>query len=157
MEENKNIKVFGVLGLLVSVLVMLVLGLLFTSILLYVRPDMFKSTKRNVELKEALMETPIDVGGEIIDSVHVETGLVVGEGLQLVIANCTSCHSAKLVTQNRLTKEGWTQVIRWMQETQGLWDLGESEEQIIAYLSTHYPPEARGRRKALEVEWYDLD
>src|SRR5690606_326101 len=95
---------------------------------------------------------------EIVEGKHVLTGLVDDEGLNLVIAHCTGCHSAKLVTQNRFNKEGWIRVIRWMQETQNLWDLGESEEAIVEYLSKHYAPEFAGRRKPLnEIDWYELE
>ena len=95
---------------------------------------------------------------EIRDSIHVATGLIADEGLNLVIAHCTGCHSAQLITQNRATKEGWVRVIRWMQETQNLWDLGESEEAIVHYLTKNYSPELRGRRTPLtDIEWYDLE
>ena len=95
---------------------------------------------------------------EIVDGKHVVTGLIADEGLNLVIAHCTGCHSAKLVTQNRFNEEGWIRVIRWMQETQNLWDLGESEETIVKYLGKHYAPEFAGRRMPLpEVEWYELE
>ena len=95
---------------------------------------------------------------EIRDSIHVATGLIADEGLNLVIAHCTGCHSAQLITQNRATKEGWVMVIRWMQETQNLWDLGESEEAIVHYLTKNYSPELRGRRTPLtDIEWYDLE
>ncbi len=155
MEGKK--KVFEGLSTLGSVLVILVLGVFFLAFILYLKPDILRSNETNMDKMETSILDSTAVGEEIVDSIHVETGLVAGEGLQLVIANCTNCHSAKLVTQNRLTKEGWTQVIRWMQETQGLWDLGSSEDQIVAYLAKHYAPQARGRRKALDVEWYSLD
>lgn len=86
-----------------------------------------------------------------------ETGFVEGNFKMLVVANCTGCHSAKLVTQNRASKEGWKNTIRWMQETQNLWQLGENEEKILEYLSTHYAPQDQGRRASLKVEeWYEL-
>ena len=95
---------------------------------------------------------------EIRDSIHVATGLIADDGLNLVIAHCTGCHSAQLITQNRATKEGWVRVIRWMQETQNLWDLGESEEAIVNYLTKNYSPEHRGRRMPLtDIEWYELE
>jgi PDZ domain-containing secreted protein len=109
--------------------------------------------------EEPLPDKIVEVSGfqEIVDGKHVATGLIADEGLNLVIAHCTGCHSAKLVTQNRFNKEGWTRVIRWMQETQNLWDLGESEEAIVEYLSNHYAPEFAGRRMPLtEMEWYEL-
>lgn len=97
---------------------------------------------------------------KIENGIHVQTGLVYDEGFEIVRAACTACHSAKLVTQNRATEEGWRQMIRWMQETQGLWDLGADEPAILKYLSTHYAPEDTGRRKNLDVaaiEWYILE
>jgi len=68
---------------------------------------------------------------KIENGVHLRTGLAEGEGLMLVVNNCTNCHSAKLVTQNRMSKELWLATIRWMQETQNLWDLGLNEEPIF--------------------------
>ncbi len=97
---------------------------------------------------------------EIVNGIHVPTGLIYDEGFEIVRATCTACHSAKLVTQNRATKEGWTQMIRWMQETQGLWDLGVNEGPIISYLAKNYAPEEIGRRANLDVaaiEWYILE
>ncbi|MEM9328969.1 MAG: cytochrome C [Bacteroidota bacterium] len=95
---------------------------------------------------------------EIKDGIHQPTGFVADKGLALVIANCTNCHSAKLVTQNRATREGWVGMIRWMQESQGLWDMGENEEVIVNYLTKHYAPTQQGRRRNLaDIEWYPLD
>ncbi len=95
---------------------------------------------------------------EIVDDIHVATGLKAGTGLQLVIRNCTGCHSAKLVTQNRMDRKTWATTIKWMQQTQGLWDLGENTDIILDYLSEHYAPTKKGRRAQLtEVEWYELD
>jgi cytochrome c5 len=62
-----------------------------------------------------------------------------GEGRSLVVANCTACHSDKLVRQNRSTKEGWRELIRWMQKKQGLWLLDpQTEDTIVEYLASHY-------------------
>lgn len=98
-------------------------------------------------------EAPIEVIAKGID----DTGFIEGNYKMLVVANCTGCHSAKLVTQNRASKEGWLNMIRWMQETQNLWPLGENEEKILEYLSTNYAPQDQGRRASLKVEeWYEL-
>ena len=87
----------------------------------------------------------------------MRTGFIEGEGLDLVVQNCTSCHSAKIVIQNRMSKEKWLATIRWMQESQNLWDLGVNEEPILNYLSTYYAPDSIGRRANLtNVEWYQL-
>lgn len=94
----------------------------------------------------------------IENGIHVATGFKDDKGLQAVIFSCTPCHSAKLVTQNRANKEGWINVIRWMQETQNLWDLGANEEIIVNYLAKNYAPEDKGRRDILEnIEWYELE
>ncbi len=94
----------------------------------------------------------------IVDGIHVESGLIVDEGYDLVVTNCGACHSYKLVTQNRATEQGWTDIIKWMQETQKLWDLGESEALIVKYLGKNYGPEKKGRRENLKnIEWYELE
>ncbi|WP_350289230.1 monoheme cytochrome C [uncultured Croceitalea sp.] len=95
---------------------------------------------------------------KIENGIHLRTGFVEGDGLMLVVNNCTNCHSAKLVTQNRMSKERWLATIRWMQETQNLWDLGLNEEPIVNYLATYYAPTEEGRRKNLNaIEWYELE
>ena len=64
---------------------------------------------------------------------------------------CSACHSLALVYQNRMTRDGWISTIRWMQEKQGLWDLGEAEEPILDYLEENYGvADIPWRRKPLE-------
>ena len=95
---------------------------------------------------------------EIVDGIHVRTGLIEAEGLMAVVSNCTVCHSSKLVIQNRMNRERWDATIKWMQETQNLWDLGENHEVIVDYLVTNYPPKKKGRRENLQdIEWYVLE
>lgn len=95
---------------------------------------------------------------EFENGIHLATGFKEDADLNLVIANCTSCHSAKMVTQNRATRDGWKSMIRWMQETQNLWDLGENEDAILDYLAKHYAPKKQGRRQALtNIDWYELE
>ncbi|WP_232787622.1 hypothetical protein [Paraglaciecola sp. MB-3u-78] len=77
------------------------------------------------------------------------TGFVIGENYEIVRAHCTACHSAKLVTQNRMTRDNWLETIRWMQKSQGLWPLGAQEQQILDYLETHYSPIAVSRRSPI--------
>lgn len=67
-----------------------------------------------------------------------ETGLVIAPGFPIVKSYCTLCHSAKLVTQSGKTREGWVETIRWMQRTQGLFDLGQFEGEILDYLAAQY-------------------
>lgn len=87
------------------------------------------------------------------------TGLVVSEGLDLVTAHCTGCHSSKLITQFHTDRKGWLEKIRWMQQKQKLWDLGEAEPKILDYLAKNYPAtEKVNRRAALKnIDWYKLN
>lgn len=100
--------------------------------------------------------------GVMPDSVKRDpnTGLAVDEHLNLIVAQCTACHSSKLILQNRFTRDGWKEKIRWMQRTQKLWDLGETEPVVLDYLVKYYGPEPKtfdGRRKPLSaVQWYKL-
>ena len=77
------------------------------------------------------------------------SGFVVSEHYEIVRAHCTACHSAKLVTQNRMTRDNWLETIRWMQKSQGLWPLGDQEQKILDYLESHYSPIAVSRRSPI--------
>lgn len=92
-------------------------------------------------------------------SMDAETGLIVDQGFAAVKAECTVCHSAKLITQNKATRQGWLETIRWMQNTQGLRQLSaETEQEILAYLAKNYPPEQKRRRANPVIEnWYWLN
>jgi len=94
---------------------------------------------------------------EVVDGIHLPSGLIADDGFEIMFHVCGKCHSLDLVTQNKSTEEGWKEMIVWMQETQGLRDLGEDELPILKYLAKNYAPENTGRRKNLEnIEWYDL-
>jgi len=78
------------------------------------------------------------------------TGLIMAQDWEIVRANCTPCHSAKLVTQQRGTAQQWLTMIRWMQAKQNLWQFDENtENRIIVYLADNYPPDAARRRAAI--------
>ncbi|MEL6254322.1 MAG: cytochrome C [Bacteroidota bacterium] len=97
-------------------------------------------------------------GEEVVDGIDVMTGFVAEGDYRIVKANCLGCHSSKLILQNRATREGWEEMIRWMQETQKLHDLGPMEGKILDYLASYYAPKKEGRRKTLEVdEWYVIE
>lgn len=90
-----------------------------------------------------------------------ETGLAVDENLMLVKAQCTACHSSRLILQSRFSREKWIERIRWMQRTQNLWDLGESEPAVLSYLVKHYGPANSafdGRREPVKTpQWHKTD
>jgi hypothetical protein len=82
-----------------------------------------------------------------------------GEGMEIVKKHCLGCHNAQLIVQNKMSKERWQHTIRWMQRTQGLWDLGADEPKVLEYLATYYSPDRVGRRKNIiltDDEWYIL-
>ncbi len=94
------------------------------------------------------------------DSTKIDpnTGLIVGQGLDLVTAHCTGCHSSKLITQFHTDRQGWLDKIRLMQQKHKLWDLGEAEPKILDYLEKNYAAtEKTNRRAALKnIDWYKL-
>ena len=128
-----------------------------TAILLFIYINDSKlspSTNENDTYVTSLVEDE----DRIENGIHVRTGFVDAEGLMEVVNNCTNCHSAKLVIQNRMNAERWNATIKWMQETQNLWDLGGNQEIIVNYLVSNYPPKEVGRRAALtNIEWYELE
>ncbi|MBT8244589.1 MAG: monoheme cytochrome C [Winogradskyella sp.] len=109
--------------------------------------------------QETIALTPVEIDEDLIENgVHVRTGFIEAEGYTTVINNCTNCHSSKIVLQNRMSAERWNATIKWMQETQNLWDLGRNQEIIVNYLATNYPPIKKGRRMVLtNIEWYELE
>ena len=81
-----------------------------------------------------------------------DTGFIVDDGLIMVKANCTSCHSNKIIIQNRADADGWVAIIRTMQKKNGLWQMAPSiEKQVVAYLARNYAPQEQGRRRPLTV------
>ena len=126
--------------------------LLLLSIVVILGGSLFFSGSQRMVYSESPKEEFV-----VVDGVHLETGLIDSPGVTLVINNCTTCHSAQLIIQNKMKLEGWKSTIRWMQETQNLWDLGENEQTILEYLALNYGPDSFGRRKNLEnIEWYQL-
>ena len=93
----------------------------------------------------------------IIDGVEQESGFIVDDHWEMTMLTCTACHSGKIVTQNNASREDWEKMIRWMQKTQGLWDLGDQEKPILDYLAKNYGITQSGRRPAAESsDWYEI-
>ena len=130
-------------------LLAMILGLFY----LKKNPNIFKRSTSYEDITE------VEVSFIELDSLTIsKSGFVNDIGVSQVIQNCTQCHSTKLVTQNRMSEEGWESTITWMQETQNLWDLGQNHERIVTYLAKNYGPEQKGRRQNLtNLEWYELE
>ncbi len=164
MNDISSEKVISSLRRLVNLLgtllgMVLILGVSLIYLELYYDPQHFEVFAKNQDGENADKLTEVAAEVELIkDGIHVPTGLIDDVNLDLVISNCTACHSAKLITQNRSSREGWLSMIRWMQENQKLWDLGENEGAILDYLAKNYAPQRKGRRAPLtNIEWYDLE
>ncbi|MDX1481621.1 MAG: hypothetical protein R3315_08100 [Woeseiaceae bacterium] len=97
-----------------------------------------------------LLVLSVTAEGQEIDDA---TGLVVAPGWELVRAHCGGCHSHKLVTSQRGDRNTWLAMIRWMQETQNLWQFDpETEARILDYLAEQYAP-SPDRRRAPIPPW----
>lgn len=156
MEENNNLQK-QIKALYKSLFAfLLAFGLIGIGLIAYLKnPELFNSTSESSE--EEYVVVSEEDSDKIENGVHLRTGFVEGEGLMETVNNCTNCHSSELVLQNRMSKENWLATIRWMQETQNLWDLGGNEEIIVDYLVKNYPVIKKGRRGTLtDIEWYDL-
>lgn len=130
------------------------LGFIFLSFVIVVGAYLY--VQSNKEPQSVIKDHTV-ANIQIENGIHVPTGLKDGEGLMTVVANCTACHSAQLIIQNRMDEERWNATIRWMQETQNLWELGDQQEVIVNYLVENYPVNSKGRRGKLEnIEWYEL-
>lgn len=97
-----------------------------------------------------------------LDTLKVDSnsGFIIAEGMEMVQAHCTGCHSNKVVTQYRATRENWLDRIRWMQKNHNLWELGEAEPIVLDYLAKNYPPRPiqSNRRPPLKnIQWYRLN
>jgi len=103
--------------------------------------------------KEQPTETPAATPEPVVETepeIDPATGFKMTGDWELVRGNCTACHSAKLITQQRGTAQQWLTMIRWMQQKQNLWQFDPGTEgRIIAYLSENYPPDAERRRAAI--------
>ncbi|MGB5257356.1 MAG: hypothetical protein WBN44_08895 [Woeseiaceae bacterium] len=107
-------------------------------------------SKEPVAGQTAAVEKPADVVAVAEPQIDPATGFKVTGDWQLVRANCTGCHSSKLITQQRGTAQQWLTMIRWMQEKQNLWQFdADTESRIIAYLSENYAPDEARRRAAI--------
>ncbi|MDH3547010.1 MAG: hypothetical protein OEN22_07905 [Gammaproteobacteria bacterium] len=91
-----------------------------------------------------LLCTPLVASGADIDAA---TGLIKNPGWEIVRANCGGCHSHAQVTKQRGDRQTWLELIRWMQETQNLWQFSpDVEAQLLDYLATNYSPRLNQRR-----------
>ncbi len=62
-----------------------------------------------------------------------------GKDKNLVIAFCSPCHSVKLVSQNRMTRNNWDKTLLWMEKKQNMHPLpSDIRKKILDYLETNF-------------------
>ena len=136
-EGNKKKNLLEAARLRINLsLVILLMGMILILQGLYF-PNPFASSPEEVAVEDVAPDFSVDPS-EIVNGIHEPSGLIAEEGFEIVLNICGKCHSLDLVIQNKATKEGWKDMIVWMQKTQGLWDLGEYELPILAYLANNY-------------------
>jgi hypothetical protein len=70
-------------------------------------------------------------------------GLPPGPGQEVVYYTCNVCHSIRLVTQQRLSRERWDKLLEGMVEEQGMAEPApQDRELILDYLAAHYGADA---------------
>jgi mono/diheme cytochrome c family protein len=68
-----------------------------------------------------------------------------GEGAEETFYNCSACHSLRTVTNGAYSRRVWDEIIDWMVEDQGMWELDPEEREIILdYLATHLGEDRHG-------------
>ena len=98
-------------------------------------------------MRTAALLTALLLAVDVYAEVDETTGLIVAPGWQDVRAHCGGCHSHALVTQQRGSRQAWLDMIRWMQDSQNLWQFEpDVEERILAYLAENYAPQPNRRR-----------
>lgn len=151
MESVREIRKLFVL--IWTIFAIIVVGVIY----LMADPTLSAFKSSPVETETVVIPVTEDDFDKVENGIHVRTGFIDAPGMVETIQNCTNCHSSKLVIQNRMNHERWIATIRWMQESQNLWDLGKNEDIIVDYLVTNYPPGIVGRRKNLsDIDWYEL-
>lgn len=110
-----------------------------------------KNLRKTVLLLASTVLLSFNLNAQALDE---ETGLIVADGMEIVKANCTACHSAKFITLQKGDRATWLSMIRWMQATQGLWEFDDkTEDTILTYLETNYPPSSESRRPNLSFKY----
>ena len=66
-------------------------------------------------------------------------GLPAGSDRDAVYFNCTACHSIQLVTQQRMSRDRWDELMDWMVEENGMHPLSAwARTRIVNYLASHF-------------------
>lgn len=60
-------------------------------------------------------------------------------GVETTYYACVACHSERIVAQQGLTRDEWSEMLEWMVEEQGMSEIEEPDRtEILDYLAEHY-------------------
>ncbi|EAL8807452.1 cytochrome C [Campylobacter jejuni] len=72
--------------------------------------------------------------------INPDTGLIIDPDSPLVEANCLACHGSNLITNMHASRKAWLAAIRWMQDSEGLWEI---EPELEKYYGEKYDTRRR--------------
>ena len=65
--------------------------------------------------------------------------LVDAPGVETTYYSCIACHSERIVAEQGLTRAEWDDMLEWMVEEQGMYEIEEPDRtEILDYLAEHY-------------------
>lgn len=104
MEEHDKFKsqIKSIYRLLVTL--MLLFGITALAIVYLISDPTLSFFKEPAAVEEYVVVPSEDDFDKIENGIHVRTGFKDAEGLMTVVNNCTNCHSAQLVIQNRMNE-----------------------------------------------------
>lgn len=60
---------------------------------------------------------------------------------EFIAAYCSACHSLEIVMQQRANRDGWSDMLTWMEEQQGMVPLDEADRELfLNYFVEHFGP-----------------
>ncbi|HEB9325294.1 TPA: cytochrome C [Campylobacter jejuni] len=79
--------------------------------------------------------------------INPDTGLIIDPDSSLVEANCLARHGCNLITNMHASRKAWLAAIRWMQDSEGLWEIEPKDEKKLNYLEKYYGEKYDTRRR----------
>ncbi|MFV2003422.1 MAG: hypothetical protein ACC619_10630, partial [Paracoccaceae bacterium] len=65
--------------------------------------------------------------------------LFIADGVEATFYTCSVCHSEMIVAQQGLTRDGWLELMEWMVDEQGMFEIEEPDlSEILDYLAANY-------------------
>jgi len=97
------------------------------------------ATSRINPLAPGVRPQAADTAASRYDPNDEYSGLPRTEGVETVVAQCTYCHSAALVMQQRLSRERWDERVNWMIAERGMPEPDAADRKVILdYLAAHF-------------------